>query len=392
VTSTATGLASRIVSSHLPAISRVDRVIFGAADPFQMDASARRAFLVEASRDALLSHEQHSRPMAAFFERRGFHPADLQRIEQLDHVPQIPVSAFKRARLLSVSEKSIVRQFSSSGTSGAVSFVGRDEITLHRLVGSMRRAFRMLEPWLPTEATDDEVAFVNLGPPRAEAGAVWFAYLMGLAEVIAPTTYVVRDGILDTTAAIEALTGALAAERIVGLTGPPAFVFELLRVLQSRRVRIQAGSRMFLVTGGGWKRARTADLIAPDALREMAVHTLGLASDEQVRDGFNQVELNSVFFECERHRKHVPPWVHAVARATDTLQPLGAGQIGLLSYIDASAASYPCAIVTDDFGSISMEPCPCGRTGPTFAFDRRAASAAHAGCALKMQHGTGVTV
>jgi long-chain-fatty-acid---luciferin-component ligase len=385
---TVADLAPRLVQSPLPPIGRIDRVIFGAADPFQMPAAARHAFLVEAVRETLLFHLQHNRLLAALFERRGFHPAMLEQIEQLDRVPLLPVSAFKRATVLSVDEASIVRQFCSSGTSGTVSFVGRDEPTLHRLVGSMRRAFRMLEPWLPSDATDDEVAFVNLGPPRAEAGGVWFAYLMGLADLIAPTTHAASGGQLAARVAIDALTRTLAEGRIAGLIGPPAFVMELLQAIDARRHRLDAGSRMFVVTGGGWKRTHAAT-IAVDAFRRRAVEVLGLRSDQQVRDGFNQVELNSVFFECECHRKHVPPWVHAVSRAADTLAPLDAGQIGLLSYIDASAVSYPCAMVTDDFGSIAADPCPCGRTGPTLAFDRRA-SMSQAGCALKMQHEIGV--
>lgn len=396
---TVAALPPRLVQTPLPPIGRIDRVIFGGADPFQMPDAARAAFLVEAIRDTLLFHMQHNRLLAGLFERRGFHPSTLDqrdginqidRLDQLNHVPLLPVSAFKRATVLSVDETSIVRQFSSSGTSGTMSFVGRDELTLHRLVGSMRRAFRMLEPWLPSEATDDEVTFVNLGPPRAEAGGVWFAYLMGLAELMAPTTHAVRGGQLAASVAIAALTRALDEGRIAGLIGPPAFIVELLQAIETRGLRLDAGPRLFVVTGGGWKRTR-AEAIAVDAFRTRVVDVLGLESDQQVRDGFNQVELNSVFFECEHHRKHVPPWVHAVSRAADTLAPLEAGQIGLLSYIDASAISYPCALVTDDFGSIATEPCPCGRTGPTLAFDRRA-SMSQAGCALKMQHDIGVSL
>lgn len=82
------------------------------------------------------------------------------------------------------------------------------------------------------------------------------------------------------------------------------------------------------------------------------METFGLNDISQIRDTFNQVELNTCFFEDDQQRKCVPPWVYARALNPRTLQPLSDGEIGLMSYMDASATSYPAFLITDDLGYV----------------------------------------
>ncbi|HCL7156464.1 TPA: long-chain fatty acid--CoA ligase, partial [Escherichia coli] len=110
--------------------------------------------------------------------------------------------------------------------------------------------------------------------------------------------------------------------------------------------------------------------------------TFNLSDISQIRDIFNQVELNTCFFEDEMQRKHVPPWVYARALDPETLKPVPDGTPGLMSYMDASATSYPAFIVTDDVGIISRE---YGKyPGVLVEILRRVNTRTQKGCALSL--------
>jgi long-chain-fatty-acid---luciferin-component ligase len=148
----------------------------------------------------------------------------------------------------------------------------------------------------------------------------------------------------------------------------------------------ELGAEIHVVTGGGWKRVSGAAL-SPPVFRERICGLLRLGTEGQVRDAFNQVELNSVIFECAAHRKHVPPWVTAFTRDPQTLEPLPDGTPGLLSFVDASAESFPCIIVSDDVGVILRGPCACGRDAVALRFIRRVERGGREGCAITLEKG-----
>jgi long-chain-fatty-acid---luciferin-component ligase len=131
--------------------------------------------------------------------------------------------------------------------------------------------------------------------------------------------------------------------------------------------------------------------VSPEVLRADAVETLGLRDDGQVRDVFNQVELNTAFVECAQHQLHVPPWVEVIVRDPYDLSPVPPGETGLLSYLDPSATSYPCFLISEDIGMASTDGCACGRHGQTVEIRRRLLTSDHQGCALRLADTTHIT-
>src|SRR5262249_1300905 len=104
----------------------------------------------------------------------------------------------------------------------------------------------------------------------------------------------------------------------------------------------------------------------------------------RVRDVFNMVELNTVLFECEASRKHVPPWLHVSARRAADMSVAPAGEVGLLCYLDPTATSYPGFVLSDDLGHIDDAQCPCGRYGETISISRRLTTIEDRGCGLSL--------
>jgi long-chain-fatty-acid---luciferin-component ligase len=373
-----------LVNRVLEEPSRLDRVIFGSRqDPFAMTPSERDHFLLDVVVDSLQHHVRNNPRVASFFARHNFSPESLGRLADLDTIPLLSADVYKRMRVTSAADTPIVRSFTSSGTSGAVSRIERDNLTLQRLSGSIRQAARLLEPWVPRDVNDEDLELVNLGPSREEAGEIWFAYIMAMAEIIAPSTYYVSGGVSYLEAAADAVMERITSGGLIGIVGAPFLLFELAKRFLSTKKRPKAHERLFVITGGGWKRNQ-AQAVVPSTLRAMTVEAFGLVSESQIRDGFNQVELNSIFFECDYHRKHVPPWVHVTARHIETLKAIPAGEAGLMSYVDASAMSYPCFFIADDLGTVSADPCPCGRTGPTVTYHSRIARQQAEGCSSKL--------
>jgi long-chain-fatty-acid---luciferin-component ligase len=348
--------------------------------PLDQQRQARRALVLGAVRHHLSACPAY----AAYATRMGFDVEDaFGRVDALERVPVVPSTAFKSARVLSVPEAEVAKWCLSSGTRGTQSRVGRDTRTLDRLLGTVRAGLALLESW-----HEDELEIVHLGPGQEDAGDVWFPYVMSLVELLYPTRSHVRGGLLDERGAVEHLVRALDRSPHVAVVGAPFLVLALVDAIDRRGLRVRGGGRVTVLTAGGWK--RFADVAIPRAeLDRRAIDALGLEGERQVRDAFNQVELNTVFIECSARRKHVPPWVYASTREPLRLAPQPPGTEGLLSYLDASAQSYPAMLVTDDVGVVDEGRCACGREGVTVTVSRRLERRASRGCALALAQGAG---
>jgi long-chain-fatty-acid---luciferin-component ligase len=362
--------------------SALDRTIFETTDWWRKPEVEQVADRVAFLRSAVEHHLESCALYGAYAARRGFDAATLDRREALATVPQIPTTVFKRVDVLSVPRRTVVHSFTSSGTTGVQSQVLRDEPTLARLAGSLRPDLEVWSDVFDERDVDEGGEVVNLGPGRAEASGLWFSYVMSLVEQFAPATNCVHGGRLDLDLAADRIRSGFAGGRLVCVVGPPVLVAALCRRIAPER--LAGGANALVITGGGWKRAAVGEVLDREAFTELVVEALGLERREQVRDVFNQVELNTLFVECGRGRLHVPPWVEVIVRHPDTLEPVQAGELGVLSYLDASAQSYPCFILSEDLGWTWPETCACGRVGQTVAISRRIDTAAHQGCSLKL--------
>lgn len=359
----------------LDAVSPIDRAVFGDAWTLLDDASARLTLV----RDSVTRHVANCPAYAAYAGGLGFAPDHLRTPADLHLVPQIPTGAFKRGvPIMSCRPEEIAKRCTSSGTLGRQSEVYRDRTTIERLLGSVRLGMDLLG-----RLVDDEVGVLNLGPGQAEAGDLWFAYVMSLVELALPTKHAIRQGHFDARESFDMLTALRGEYTLVVLIGPPALVLEVASTAPEQRAPAAGADQMMIVTAGGWKR-HTGAVLDRDQFTETVASSLGLADASQVRDAFNQVELNTVMLECEHRRKHVPPWLEVIVRDPRTLEPVGPGEVGLLSYLDPTADSYPCFLIADDFGTLNVGGCPCGWYGRTLTINRRIKREEEWGCAIKM--------
>ncbi|MBL1723161.1 long-chain fatty acid--CoA ligase, partial [Klebsiella pneumoniae] len=83
------------------------------------------------------------------------------------------------------------------------------------------------------------------------------------------------------------------------------FIYLLCHYMKDKKISFSGDKSLSIITGGGWKRYEKESLKRDD-FNHLLFDTFNLSDISQIRDIFNQVELNTCFFEDEMQRKHVP--------------------------------------------------------------------------------------
>jgi long-chain-fatty-acid---luciferin-component ligase len=354
-------------------LSMLDELIYEGKESYAAPADhERRIGWIAAAAEHHLEHNEVFRRLAGHAK---FSPERLRETGDLSAVPLVSSAVFKR-RDVATSVPGPIRLCRSSGTRGSQSVVPRDRTTLERFIGSVLHGMREFHGH-----TNLREGFV-LGPAAHEAGDIWFSYVLTLVELLYDTQFFVTDGRLRSEELFRALS-ELEPDAQPTLVAPPGLLVDFIAWMEERDLRLALGDRNgYVVTAGGWKR-REAESVKRPVLEAMVEERLGVAPS-RMRDAFNAVELNTVLFECEEGRKHVPPWLLVQARRPSDLSVGDPGEEGLLTYLDPTALSYPGFILSDDFGRVDPPGCPCGRHGETVSVRRRVSTIEERGCGLKL--------
>ncbi len=321
-------------------------------------------------------HLQGSTVFARLATHRGFTPEQLLERGDPSLVPLLSSGLFKR-RDLTTGSGAAVKLCKSTGTRGTQSIVPRDQRTLERFVGTVVHAMREF-----IGSTDALEAFV-LSPSGEDADDIWFSYVLSLVELLYDTSFFVRDGALQPEALWRALA-ELDPEVQPAVVAPPGLLLDFLAWMEERGERLDLGARDgYVVTAGGWKR-REDEAVSRSELSELVEERLGIQRS-RIRDAYNMVELNTLLLECEHGRKHIPPWLVVLARRPADMSVADPGEEGVLSFLDPTAVSYPCFVLSDDLGEVHRGPCECGRDGETLLVSRRLDSVEQRGCGLKLE-------
>lgn len=308
----------------------------------------------------------------------GIAPDDIYQSGDITKIPQIPTVLFKNADILSVPRESIVKLCTSSGTHGHFSKVFRDQRTLDNFVFSILGALKEIY-----EVNLRDSAILYLGPNIDEAGGVWQANIVSVFQELSEVHTFVKHGEFLARDLYEYITTEIS-DRKLFLFGPPITLKYFIEFLKENNLQLNVGSDYIVIMGGGWKKF-SGEMIEREPFEELMHQYIGVDRGK-IFDTFNQVELNTTFFECRNKRKHILPWVKVIVRDPVTLEPLGYEQEGLLSYMDASALSYPCFIISEDIG-VLHKGCDCGLTSETMEILRRVSKVEAKGCALKIESG-----
>ncbi len=150
--------------------------------------------------------------------------------------------------------------------------------------------------------------------------------------------------------------------------------------LESRGVTLDM-PKVRVLHSGGWKRLES-QAVTRDVFSRGVASAFGCSCD-RVIDFYGMVEnVGVVYPDCDYGHKHVPAFADVVVRDPLTLDPVGAGQQGLIQVCSVLPTSFPgFLLLSEDLAQIAgPDGCPCGRRGVYFRFIGRAPKAEVRGC------------
>ncbi len=304
----------------------------------------------------------------------------------------------------------------SSGTSGKLSFVPRDEATwlAYRANGPSYLMQRVIELDLDFSRMDGVVLGFRggrMGIQRAGVELSRFLVRMtylydadvsadALRSALRPSSAIATAHGGEETAPAEraarltgsdderrvayarildALACATREDRAVYLFGAPYQVNELASAAREAGLP-PLSARSVVNLGGGWKSFEGTRVDAA-ALAERIERDLGVPRARQL-EAYAMVELDSPLMRCTEGRYHVPPLLEPVL-FDESLAPLpdDCEAAATFGFLNPTAESYPGFLVTGDRLRLARQTCPCGLVGPTVLGDvRRAPGREVRGC------------
>jgi hypothetical protein len=177
---------------------------------------------------------------------------------------------------------------------------------------------------------------------------------------------------------LRATRDAIADGQRLMVFGAPYLVKEFCdRILAGgERLKLPEGS--VVGYGGGWKTFSGEQLTEP-ALLELIDRALGVPK-QLVVEAYSMTEIGAIMMKCEEGRFHVPPHLETIILDSG-LEPVAGDDVtGILGVMDPFAVSYPGFLITGDNVHRVSRPCPCGLAGETFLKVGRAAGAEVKGC------------
>lgn len=305
-------------------------------------------------------------------------PLDVKTSDDIFKIPLIPSSVFKQCEVISGDKKNIKKVCTSSGTKGSISRVLRNEATIEHFIESIEVSLKYII------GVKQNSYFIILGPEPDETEDLWIAYAMSQIVRLYPVEHCVKGGKLVSEKVIKIINEKKEKYDQIVIIGAPIMLLNFNQYLTDKNIKYAEKNKFTFITAGGWKRFKSSQLL-PEIFRKNLIENFNGCKEEDFFDVYNSVELNSCITECYCHHKHTMPWTRVVALDPVTGKCLADGEIGILAIYDASSISYPCFILSDDYGKVVFNgKCSCGRTGQGIDFIRRIETVESRGCALKM--------
>lgn len=341
------------------------------ADPFALPQAKRERVLLDGLNALVAWHESRCSGYAQMLH--GIYGTRI-RADTLTDIPYLPVRLFKHYNLKSVPDASVVRELTSSGTTGQmVSHIFLDAETSAmqvRALSSIVQGF-LGRHRLPMLLIDQHETIAAKAAFSART-----AGMIGFSKFGRQHLYALDSDMRPKWVEIERFIEAHNDQPILvfGFTYIIWQNFLQAAVAAGRRLKFDPAS--FLIHGGGWK--KLSDRSVDNATFKRALtKQFGIG---QISNYYGMVEqVGSIFMECEAGYFHAPAFADVLMRDPVTLEPATSGAVEVFSLLPRSYPGH--AILTEDLGTIfGVDDCACGRKGKYFHIHGRIPRAETRGC------------
>lgn len=357
---------------------KIERIL--SIPPYDQPPEEREATLLELLKEELDYACSRHRGYENYIRQwpLGYHSAG-----QIADLPYLPVGILKADPPLSfVGADEVKRTLTSSATTSQLpSRVVLDAPTSRRMtkgvinivrdfIGSNRR------PYLVVDTPD----FMRGGNALGARGAA----IQGLHPFSSQTTYCLRvNDQGDLTLDHQKLREFAENHR-----GDEVLVYGFTYILWNHLVKPLLAEGTFLdlpniqiLHSGGWKRLQD-QAVVKTVFNEQLARVFGCSPD-RIIDFYGMVESVGVIFpDCPQGNKHAPAFGDVIVRNPLTLQPVAAGEHGIVQVCSVLPTSFPGnLLLTEDLAQvIAYDGCACGRRGISFQFAGRIPKAEVRGC------------
>jgi hypothetical protein len=357
---------------------KIDRLL--SMPPYYQSPEERQVDLLEILREEL---EYACQRHAGYRNYIQHWPVDYRSARQVVDLPFLPVGILKANPPLSfVGLDEVKRTLTSSATtSQSPSRVVLDAPTARRMTKGIVTIVRDFigparRPYLVVDTPD----FMGEGNALGARGAA----IQGLHPFASETTYCLNlngqgDLTLDRDRLREFARNQQNAELLVyGFT----FILwkHLVQPLLAEGVCLNLPKARILHSGG-WKRLQD-QAVEKTLFNEQLARVFGCSPD-RIIDFYGMVESVGVIYpDCSEGNKHGPVFGDVIVRHPLTLEPVAAGEHGIVQVCSVLPTSFPGnLLLTEDMAQvIGYDGCPCGRRGISFRFAGRIPKAEVRGC------------
>lgn len=361
-----------------PFEDKIDRLL--SMLPYDQPPEERQAGLLEILKEELdYACQRH----AGYKNYVQNWPMDYRSAAQVADLPFLPVGILKANPPLSfVDRDEIKRTLTSSATTSQMpSRVVLDSPTARRMTKGVVSIVRdFIGPARRPYLVVDTPGFLGGGSDLGARGAA----IQGLQPFASETTHCLDpneqgDLILDRERLKEFARDHQDKELLVyGFT----FILwnHLVKPLMAEGICLNLPKARILHSGG-WKRLQDQAVEKTVFNKELA-GVVGCSPD-RIIDFYGMVETVGVIYpDCPAGNKHGPVFADVIVRNPLTLEPVAAGEHGIVQVCSILPTSFPGhLLLTEDMAQvIAYDGCPCGRRGISFRFAGRIPKAELRGC------------
>ena len=338
--------------------------LFSHRDPY--DTAGTEALFLAAMRENAAYQYARCPEYRAILDAAGFLPDMLQTPADLALLPFIPTAFFKTHRLFSVPKSRRLVTAVSSGTSGG----GHSEIALEwgALLAGAQMVRKVCAPRRILSPVPCHYVVFGYEPARGNdlaAAKTAYGYTF-LAPAVSRVFALRRKGEkyeADPDRVIRAVMRQADSPFPTRFIGFPAYVWFTLKQMEERKITVRLPRGSHVMLAGGWKR-QCREAAGKEAVYALIEKTLGIP-ESSVFESYGAAEHPVLYCDCPAHHFHVPVYSRVVIRDARTFEPLPAGQTGLVNLLTPMIRATPVlSVLTDDFGILHEEACPCGVKSP----------------------------
>ncbi|HBO32998.1 MAG TPA: acyl-protein synthetase [Lachnospiraceae bacterium] len=343
--------------------------------PYSLSKDEKNRILTERLKELTKLHKENCEEYSRILDSISF---DLEKVDNYENLPFLPVRLFKELELRSVPKEEVVKTMTSSGTSGqAVSKIYLDRTTSSNQQKTMVKI-------VSDYTGSGRMPMIILDCPSVVKNRLMFsargAGILGFSIFGAKKIYALDDDMNLNVEALKEFLEKYKGQKIL-LFG---FTFMVWKHFYKELVRLKDEvsfdlSNGILIHGGGWKKL-VNEAVSPEEFHRRLKDICGLDS---IHDYYGMVEQTGcIYMQCECGHLHASIFSDVIIRKPEDFSICKKGERGIIQVVSAIPESYPGhSLLTEDEGEILGEDdCPCGRKGKYFKIYGRLKNAEIRGC------------